>query len=274
MAHYLLKQFAPPVLATLRWYSFKYGWKGSYSSFEEAKQKCLGYDEAHILNRIRETTLKVKNKEIAYERDGIAYDEVQMNLPMLKALLFTASKNDNELTVIDFGGSLGTAYYQNYPYLKHLKKLRWCIIEQPTFVAAGKLEFENEHVKFYNSIEDCLAENKPDLFMICSVLQYIEEPYELLKQVVKTRVPYLLLDYMGYNDQNKDRITIQHVPPVFYGIAASYPCRFFSRAKIEDLLGQDYDKKYDFISAQEKYYIQFKPFHYEGNLWELRENSI
>jgi putative methyltransferase (TIGR04325 family) len=271
MTHYLLKELAPPIISSLRWFSFKYGWKGMYKNFQEAKDKCTGYDEDHIIQRIRETTLKVKNKEIAYERDGIAYDEVHMNFPMLKALLFAASQNDNELTVIDYGGSLGTAYYQNYRYLKHLKKLKWCIIEQPKFVEIGKAEFENEHVKFYDSIEACLAENSPQLFMICSALQYLEKPYKLLSEVANSRIPFILLDYIGYNETQEDRITIQHVPPVFYGVPVSYPCHFFSRAKISDLLCEKYEKNYDFISAQEKYYIKLKPFRYEGAFWELRQ---
>ncbi|CAM4239186.1 putative methyltransferase, LIC12133 family [Pedobacter westerhofensis] len=271
MLHYLLKELAPPITSSLRWYSFKYGWKGSYKSFEEAQEKCAGYDQDHILKRIIDTTLKVKNGEIPYERDGIPYDEVQMNFPLLKTLLYIASMNDNELTVIDFGGSLGTTYYQNYPYLKHLKKLRWCIIEQPKFVEAGKQQFENEHVKFYHTIEDCMKENDPQLFLVCNVLQYLDEPYRLLDEIRRTNIPYLMLDFMHYNDKDADRITIQHVPPVFYGIEASYPCRFFSRIKIEDKLCESYDKKYDYISAHEKYYVQLKPFRYEGALWELRK---
>lgn len=270
MLHYLFKEIAPPILQTLRWYSFKYGWKGSYRSYAEAKQKCAGYNEDHILNRIIETTHRVKNKEIAYERDGIAYDTVQMNFPLLKTLLYLASVNDNELTVIDFGGSLGTTYYQNLPYLKHLKKLRWCIIEQPEFVEAGKKHFQNEHVRFYNSIEECLVENTPQLCLICSVLQYIEKPYQLLDDIKSKNIPYLMLDYTGFNHGDTDRITIQHVPPIFYGIKASYPCYFFSRAKIEASLNETYEKQYDFVSANEKYYIQFRPFRYEGMLWKLK----
>ena len=267
---YLLKELAPPIVNTLRWYSFKYGWKGNYKTYEQAKEKCKGYDEDHILNRIIETTYQVKNKEIAYERDGITYDTVQMNFPLLKTLLYIASTHDNELTVIDFGGSLGTTYYQNYPYLKHLKKLKWCIIEQPKFVEAGKQHFENEHIKFYSSIQECLAENKPQLFLICSVLQYIDKPYQLLDEVKETRIPYIMLDYVGYNNSNTDRITIQHVPPVFYGIEASYPCYFFSRVTIQDKLCENYGKEYEFIAANEKYYVQFKPFRYEGSLWKIR----
>ncbi|MET1056683.1 MAG: methyltransferase, TIGR04325 family [Pedobacter sp.] len=271
MANYLLKELAPPIISSLRWYSFRYGWKGSFKSFEEAEAKCEGYDQDHILNRIIETTLKVKNGEIPYERDGIPYDQVQMNFPLLKTLLYLASLNNNELTVIDFGGSLGTTYYQNINYLKHLKKLRWCIIEQPKFVAAGKKQFENEHVRFYHSIEECMKENDPQLLLICNVLQYLSKPYQLLEEIKQTKIPYLLLDFMHYNDKNEDRVTIQHVPPVFYGIPASYPCRFFSRIKIENILRENYDKQYDFISAQEKYYIQLKPFRYEGALWEMRK---
>jgi len=269
MLHYLLKELVPPLLLNLRWYSFKYGWKGAYKSYEEARQKCTGYDEEHILHRIIATTLKVKNKEIAYERDGIAYDSAQMNFPLLKTLLYIASKNDNELTLIDFGGSLGTTYYQNIPYLKHLKKLRWCIIEQPEFVEAGKKHFENEHVKFYTTIQECMAEHKPQLFLICNVLQYLEKPYALLDEAKGLGIPYVLLDFVGYNYQNSDRITIQFVPPVFYGAEACYPCYFLNKEKVEETLKENYEKKYDFISANEKYYVQLRPFRYEGALWEL-----
>ncbi|WP_316839570.1 methyltransferase, TIGR04325 family [Pedobacter gandavensis] len=267
--HYLVKEFVPPLALSLRWYSFKYGWKGDYPDYQSAKAKCQGYDEADILNKIKESTLKVINKEIPYERDGIAYDKPQMNFPLLSTLLYVASKNDNELTLIDFGGSLGTTYYQNYPYLSHLKKLKWCIIEQPEFVEAGKAGFENEHVTFYSSIAACLAENEVDLFLICNVLQYLEKPYELLEELKNSYIPHVLLDYVGYNDQPADRITIQYVPPVFYGIEASYPCYFLDRNRVEQSMKTAYEKKYDFISAPEKYYLQLKPFRYEGSFWEI-----
>lgn len=270
--HYLIKELFPPILNTLRWYSFKYGWKGNYKTYEQAKSKCKGYDESHILQRIIETTGKVKNGAAVYERDGIIYDKVNINFHLLNVLLLIASRNGNKLTLIDFGGSLGTSYYQNIQYLSHLTSLNWCIIEQPKFVDAGKKSFQNEHVKFYYSLEECFSEHPaPDLLLISSALQYMPEPYELLKQVQSFKIPYLLLDLVGYNDKNEDRITIQHVPPVFYGIEASYPCTFFDRSKLEAQLKTDYIKIFDFISEQEKYYIEFKPFRYEGSFWELKK---
>ncbi|WP_316820148.1 methyltransferase, TIGR04325 family [Pedobacter gandavensis] len=267
--YYLVKESIPPIVHSLRWYSFKYGWKGKYPNYDTAKQHCRGYDEGHILNKIKQSTLRVINQEIPYERDGIAYDQVQMNFPLLSVLLYVASKNDNELTLIDFGGSLGTTYYQNIAFLRHLKRLKWCIIEQPAFVEAGKKEFENEHITFYGSIADCMAENKVDLFLICNVLQYLPNPYQLLEEVKQSLIPHVMLDFIAYNDQAGDRMTIQYVPPVFYGIEASYPCNFPDQNQIEDALKVAYKKQYSFISAQEKYYLQLKPFRYEGSFWEI-----
>lgn len=270
--HYLIKEFIPPILKTLQWYSFKYGWKGRYKTFEDAKEKCNGYDEGHILQRIIETTGKVKNGEVAYERDGIIYDEVKNNFYLLSALLKISSRNGNKLTVIDFGGSLGTTYYQNIEHLSHLNSLNWCIVEQPNFVSAGKESFENEHIQFFNSMEDCLSKHpKPDLVLISGVLQYIPKPYDLLNKIQSYGIPYLMLDLVGYNDKNEDRITVQNVPPVFYGIEATYPCTFFNRSKLESQLKNNYSKAFDFTSEEEKYYIGFKPFRYEGSFWQLKK---
>lgn len=270
--HYLIKEFCPPILKTLRWYSFKYGWKGNYKSYEDAKTKCKGYDENHILQRIVETTAQVKKGEAVYERDGIIYDEINVNHHLLNALLLVSARNNNQLTIVDFGGSLGTSYYQNRAFLSHLTTLNWCIIEQEAFVNVGKQSFTSEHVQFFHSIEACLEKHeKIDMILISSSLQYINKPYALLKSIQSFGIPYLMLDLVGYNDKEEDRMTIQHVPPIFYGVEASYPCLFFNKQKLESQLMENYKKVFDFISEPEKYYIEFKPFQYQGSFWKLSE---
>jgi putative methyltransferase (TIGR04325 family) len=268
--HYLLKQFIPSIASNLRWFSFKYGWKGNYASFEEANKIATGYNAEPILERIKATTHKVVNKEIAYERDGIAYDKPIMNFNMLSALLWIASQKNNSLTVLDFGGSLGTTYHHTAPFLSHLNKLNWCIVEQPNYVDAGKKEFETDQLHFYYSIKECLQYHQPDVIIFCGVIQYIEKTYELLEEVKNTQIPYLLLDFMAYNDDAYDRICIQHVPPVFYGVDASYTCWFYDKTKQFNWLNQYYNMVFDFISEPNKYYIHLKPFLYEGQLWKLK----
>ncbi len=269
--YYLIKEIIPPIFHTLKWYSFKYGWKGDYNTYQDAKDKCTGYDKGHILKKIIDTTGKVKRGEAIYERDGIIYDNININFQLLSTLLIIAGRNNNKLTLIDFGGSLGTSYYQNIKYLSHLTELNWCIVEQENFVYAGKDFFENEHISFYGSIEDCIAVHpNPNLLLLSSSLQYMSDPYDVINIIQSFKIPYLLFDFIAFNDGNRDRITIQYVPPVFYGIEVSYPCTFFSKEKLESQISNNYKKEFEFTVEPDKYYINFKPFKYAGSLWQIK----
>jgi putative methyltransferase (TIGR04325 family) len=268
--HYLVKQLVPPIFHTIRWFSFKYGWKGNFASFEEAKQQAGGYDADHILQSIIKSTGKVRDGLVPFERDGIEYDTIKMNFPLLSTLLMLASQNDNQLTVLDFGGSLGTSYFQNRSFLKGLSRLDWCVVEQENYVKAGKELFESEQLHFYLTIEDCLKKQQPDIIIFNSVIQYIESPFQLLEQVAQTGIKYLLFDATAYIDGETDRFTIQHVPPEFYGLDASYACIFFSKSKMFNFLKEYYHLCFEFISEPDKYYLELMPFQYKGQLWQLK----
>ncbi len=268
--HYLVKQFVPPILKTIRWFSFKYGWKGNYKSYAEAQKNTTGYSAAHILERIVATTTKVKNKEVAYERDGRIYSKAPTNFPMLSGLLWMASTNNNNLTVLDFGGSLGTTYFQKLPYLHHLSSINWCIVEQPNYVEAGKKHFESEQLHFYFSIEECMQHQQPQIAMFCGVLQYLENYKAVIEKLVHQKIPYLLLDYIAFTEQATDRFTVQNVPPEFYGIEASYACIFFNKQNFYAFLEQYYELVFDYTADNDHYYVELESFKYQGCLWKLK----
>lgn len=115
-----------------------YGYSGNFSSWREARALTSGYDSDVIINKVRQSALKVKKAEAVYERDSVIFDTIQMSWPVLAGLLWVASLRDNEMVVLDYGGSLGTSYFQNISFLKHLKKLEWHIIEQPKLSEIGK----------------------------------------------------------------------------------------------------------------------------------------
>ncbi|MEY2901222.1 MAG: hypothetical protein RLY89_328 [Bacteroidota bacterium] len=267
---YLVKQLVPPIFNTFRWFSFKYGWKGNYPSFEVAKQNAGGYDADHILQSIINSTGKVRDGIIPFERDGIEYDKIKMNFPLLSTLLMLASQNGNKLTVLDFGGSLGTSYFQNRNFLKGLNRLDWCVVEQENYVNAGKNSFKSDELHFYFTIEECLASHKPDIILFNSVIQYIGSAFQLLEEVSKTGIKYLLFDATAYIDGDIDRYAIQHVPPEFYGLDASYACIFFSKTKMFRFLQNYYELCFEYISEPDKYYLELMPFQYEGQLWKLK----
>ena len=57
--------------------------------------------------------IKVKNGDAVFERDSVIFDKIHYSFPLLSALSLTALNHNSTLNVLDFGGSLGSAYFQN-----------------------------------------------------------------------------------------------------------------------------------------------------------------
>jgi putative methyltransferase (TIGR04325 family) len=73
------------------------------------------------------------------------------------------------LTVLDFGGSLGSTYFQNRKFLNFIGDLSWNIVEQPHFVKTGRLYFQNEILHFYYDVEECVKKENPNVLILSSV---------------------------------------------------------------------------------------------------------
>lgn len=224
------KKFVPPLLVDLKQKLFpsKYGWFGDYSSWQEAEKDCVGYHDKEIITKVKEAVLKVKNGEAVFERDSVIFDTIAYSWPTLAALNWIAAQNSGTLNIIDFGGSLGSSYYQNRKFLKHLSKVEWNIIEQKQFVEVGKNLFEDNVLRFYENIELCYAHSNPQAVLFSSVLQYLEKPYEILAQFFEKRIEYIIVDLTGFTSDNKpSKITVQRVNPNIY--KASYPSWIFNK---------------------------------------------
>lgn len=241
----IIKQLFPPIILTLiKKFSntAKYGWHGDYASWEEAKSCSTGYDSQTILEKVKISLLKVKNGNAAYERDSVTFDQIQYSWPLLAGLMYAAAKNSGKLSVLDFGGSLGSSYYQNKKFLDKLRFITWSIIEQPNFAECGINNFEDNTLKFYNDLEKCLKEQNPNILILSSVLQYIEKPYELLEKLLEYEFDIIIIDRTPFSKTDKDIITVQEVPPSIY--PASYPCWLLSEPKF-----MSYFKKYTLIET-------------------------
>ena len=226
---------------------YKYGWFGDYPSWEEANKDSTGYDSDLILEKVKSSLLKVKNGEAIYERDSVLFNKVEYSWPLLTALLWITNQNKGKLNLIDFGGSLGSTYYQNRFFLKDVSELHWNIVEQKNFIECGKHYFEDDHLKFYFTLEECVAHKNPDTIILSSVLQYIESPYELLDKIVGLNFTYIIFDITSFLEHGKDRITVQKVPPHIYN--ASYPVWVFEKEKFLKF----FEGKYELIAEFEAY---------------------
>ncbi len=208
--------YKPPSLA----------WSGDYKSWAEIETISTGFSSADILEKCKTSLLKVKTGEAVYERDSVLFDEIQYSWPLLAGLQRTALENNGKLCVMDFGGSLGSTYYQNKEFLQGLHYLQWCVIEQPNFVDCGKKHFEDEQLKFYYTIEECILLHKPDILLLSSVLQYLEKPYEWIERFIALKIPCIIIDRTAFIESARDILTVQNVPEEIY--KASYPAWFFN----------------------------------------------
>ena len=213
-------------------------YRGDYNDWDSALRDSGGYDQDTIIQKVSEATLKVKNGEAAFERDSVLFDKIEYSWPMLAGLMRVAARNEGHLHLLDFGGALGTHYFQNRKFLHGLKGVSWNIVEQEKFVQIGRELFQDDILRFYLSIDDCLKESRVDVILFSSVLQYLREPYPMLESICNRGIPCIILDRFSVVERDCDHISVQTVPDKIY--RAKYPCRFFSPQKMMDVFSKKY----------------------------------
>jgi putative methyltransferase (TIGR04325 family) len=219
-------------------------WEGNYSSWQEARENSRGYDEGTILDKCKNALLKVRNGEAVYERDSVLFDKIQYAWPLLTCLENIALNNNGSLSLIDFGGSLGSSYYQNRHFLKPLNFLRWIVVEQKHFVDCGKEEFKNDYLDFAYTIEEAMQRGKVNCLLLSGVLPYLPQPVEWIEKFCSYDFEYIVIDRTGFITADAHTLTIQNVPKEIYD--ASYPCWFFNERKFIELFSNKYEIISDF----------------------------
>jgi putative methyltransferase (TIGR04325 family) len=205
-----------------------------YESWAAAKRDAVGYDDPAIFATVRRSALAVKEGRSAYERDSLLHDTIGFRWPPLACLLHVALQKNasggRPLHILDFGGSLGSVYFQHRVFFNGLPSLVWSIVEQPHFVFCGNAEFADERLRYFNTIADAAARAPIDCALFSSSLEYTEMPYELLAQIAALDCRYLILDRLHVHNGPDDVIRVQRVKPPLYG--AKLALRFFAKEKL------------------------------------------
>jgi len=268
-ARQLLSDLIPPLFGKIYDRLIRrVGYFGDYSGYDEACQASTGYDSDLILQRVQDALLKVKSGEVVYERDSVLFDEVQYSWPLLAGLLWIASCNGDRLNLLDFGGSLGSSYFQNHTLLRHLKEFSWSVVEQERYVRCGKDFFDDQFLKFYYTIDECLEARHPDSILLSSVLPYLEHPYELLSRITEQKFSYIIIDRTPLLDGGKDRLTVQKVPAEIY--EASYPAWILGREKLLAIFDRDYELVMQFDALAGSILLGDTVAHDKGFIFRLK----
>lgn len=225
------------------------GWTGDYSSWKEASAVATGYNANTILKKVDQGLSEVLKGNAAFERDSVSFKELQYSKELLKIFSGIASEFDNQLNLVDFGGSLGSTYYQYKTLLKDIK-LKWSVVEQGNFVTLGQQKFSNTELKFYYTIQEALTSNSHQVLLLSSVLAYLDKPYDFLKSVLPHRFKYIIFYRTAFVDREKDLLAVQYVSPEIY--KASYPSWFFNETQLINTLYKDYILERSFPGDIEK----------------------
>jgi putative methyltransferase (TIGR04325 family) len=222
--------------------------EADFDTWEETSAQCTGYDANEILAKVLDATLKVKRGEAAFERDSVLFDHIEYAWPVLAGLMWAAARNGGRLNVLDYGGALGSSYFQNCKFLRALPDVRWNVVEQAHYVETGQANIQSEHLRFYETIEGCLRENQPNVVLLSSVLQYLPDPHKIINELIAVKADAVILDRTIVNLSETHKIYIQHVPASIY--SATYPCRSLSESLLIKSMESDYQMIADFTSLQ------------------------
>lgn len=220
------------------------GWSGVYDTWDLALNDSASYGQDEILEKVKVSLLAVKEKRAIAERDSFLLSRKEYSWPLLCGILLSA--RGPNLRVIDFGGSLGSTYFQMRDLIKNYSLVKWTVIEQESFVKVGKSHFEDHELNFAFTLDEALAQMNYDTIVFSSVLQYIEHPYELINEAKQYGIPYILIDRTAFVNAEVEQIKKQVVPPEIY--SASYPCRFFNEEKFIQAFTDEYELLADFNS--------------------------
>ena len=218
--------------------------RGNYSDWASAEQHAEGYDAAQILEKVRQATHKVIRGEAACERDSVLFDRVPYPLPLIAILLRAALENNGSLNVLDFGGALGSSYFQCRDFLTQVLPLRWCVVEQLNYVECGRREFENDILGFFDSIESAASAARPQVILASGVLQYMPNPDQILGHFAQTCADYIVIDRTPFSLSGKQIISVQTVPESIN--RSSYPLWLFNADRLRAPLMDGYEEVANF----------------------------
>ncbi|MDV3001979.1 MAG: hypothetical protein N5P05_003585 [Chroococcopsis gigantea SAG 12.99] len=128
--------------------------------------------------------------------------------------------------------------------------------------------FASAELKFYEDIDVCLQDRKPNLILLSGVIQCLENPYELIHKLLDKKFKYIVFDRTAFTkDEKLEILMLQKVHPNIY--QASYPAWFLNKNKFLSYFQNKYDLMAEFDS-QDRVNVESN---YKGFIFKRRENA-
>jgi putative methyltransferase (TIGR04325 family) len=229
---------------------FNRKFKGKYSSFAQAALDSSGYNDNVILDRVTNITEMRKNRLIISERDGFILHNIEIPI-QIKSFIQSLLFSNRPLQVLDFGGGLGSWYFDFVDIFGKSSVAKWLIIEQENFVKSGSKNFEDGTLNFNEYAAFDLIPQKFDFVVFSSVIQYLENPYEVLSEIYTIDVPYLIINRTPFWIGEFDRCAIQRNK----SFGESYPSWILSEPGFKKFIHTKWEILDEFYSSDNQHLL-------------------
>ena len=247
----LIKDFIPPIL-TRYIQNGRKGIFGEYQTWDKAVNASGEYSP-DIKTLIDNHKLYRANKSCVYNR--LDSTNKVWAWCTLSGLQLAARECGNCLKVLDFGGSLGSTYFQLTDFLSSINSLKWCVVDQKECVEAGKLHFADDRLEFFLSPEVAAEKYNFDVLVLGGVLQYLPSPHKTLSNLLRNDFKFVFLDRTPIYPGSDEKIKLQQTPLELGGDL--HPIRLLSEEKLMNIFADSYS-----LLAQHNY----GPFPYNTSI--------
>jgi putative methyltransferase (TIGR04325 family) len=189
--------------------------EGPFASWEIAARRATGWHDPRLDELALAAALQVKEGAAAFERDSRTYDRIFYS-PIIVAALLLALARYRRLNVIDFGGSLGSAYFQHLNLIRALPDVpvSWNVVERPALAKIGVARFQTSELRFHDDLAAVQLDDAVLLFT--GSLDYLPDAFGLLEQAVG-RIHIVVLDRILAWAQAEHAIFVQRLDSRRFG---------------------------------------------------------
>ncbi|MBI1867923.1 MAG: methyltransferase, TIGR04325 family [Methylocystis sp.] len=256
----VVKRLAPPVLLDLARGRLAtrhpYTWEGVYRHLRDVPVENAGYGDADHMQDVATQSKALLGELNAGRRPRLWHE-------LLAVVAATASAHSQELTVVDFGGGLGTGYIHLHSVLQQATTIDYHVIDLPEMCEKGREVFAGTMgISFHSVLADVRA--RPDIVYANSVLQYIEDYAGQIRALAALRAPLLLLARTAAGDvptfASRQLTLVKKVMPYW----------FLNRDELVDILSvAGYRLAYESVTDREYDQSNFPPTHRIGRMRDL-----
>jgi putative methyltransferase (TIGR04325 family) len=206
-----LQLLTPPIVWGLRRRLSRGPLEGPFASWEAASKHATGWDSPGIVEQALAAALKVRNGAAAFERDSVARESIIYSPTILAALLLAADRH-RALDVIDFGGGLGSNYFQNLRLIRALAgaPTSWNVVELAPLARIGVEQFQTEQLRFHDDLGAVRLAHPVLLFT--GSLQYVADAFALLERALGI-TDIVALDRVLVWDEAEHAVFVQRLDP-------------------------------------------------------------